>query len=135
MGGYLAQLGRFGAVGLLCFAIGLTVLVALHGFAGVNYLLAYVASFVVTNTTGYLLNARFTFATRSVDHAGAARYMVVNAALLGVNTAALKFLVDGIGMWYVAAAVLLAVINTPISFVGHRRITYRLQGKGDRAVV
>lgn len=131
----LLQFACFSLVGLLCFAMGLAVLVALHGLAGANYLLAYAASFVVTNTMGYLLNARFTFSTRSVDHAGAARYMIVNAALLGVNTAALKLLVDGLGIWYVTAAILLAAVNTPISFLGHRRLTYRPQDRNDPAVV
>lgn len=122
----MRQLVRFGAVGLVCFALGLAVLVGLHALLGVNYLLAYIASFVVTNTAGYRLNASFTFATGPVDHSGAVRYMLVNAALLGVNTAALKLLVDTAHIWYVTAAILLAVINTPASFLAHRIITYRL---------
>lgn len=122
----ILQLARFGAVGLVCFALGLAVLVGLHELLRVNYLLAYVASFVMTNTVGYRLNASFTFGTSSVDHTGAARYMLVNLALLCVNTAALKLLVDTAHLWYVAAAILLAVINTPISFLAHRLMTYRL---------
>lgn len=132
---YLLQLARFGVVGLSCFAVGLAVLVILHGVWGLNYLLAYAISFVVTNASGYLLNARFTFSARTVDHAGALRYMAVNAVLLGANTVALKVLVDGLGIWYVAAATLLAAINTPISFFGHRRITYRLQERNGAAIV
>lgn len=135
MGRRFLQLARFGTVGLLCFALGLIVLVALHGLAGLNYLVAYAASFIITNSAGYLLNARFTFAAGSVDRAGAVRYMLVNAALLGINTVALKLLVDGLGMWYVAAAVILAVVNTPISFLGHRRITYRVRDRNDPAIV
>lgn len=135
MARYLYQLARFGVVGMLCFALGLAVLVALHGFAGVNYLLSYAASFVITNTAGYLLNARFTFVSDLIDQAGAARYMVVNAVLLAINTALLKLLVDGFGVWYVMAAIVLAAINTPISFLAHRRITYRLRDRGDPATL
>lgn len=127
----ILQLARFGAVGLMCFALGLGVLVGLHELAGVNYLLAYVASFVVTNTAGYRLNASFTFGVVSIDHAGAARYMLVNAALLCANAGALKLLVDALHIWYVSAAILLAAINTPASFLAHRLITYRLEKRGD----
>lgn len=129
----ILQLARFGAVGAMCFALGLTVLVGLHEVLGVNYLVAYVASFVVTNTAGYRLNASFTFAASSVDPTGAARYMLINAALLCANTAALAFLVDTARIWYVAAAVVLAVLNTPVSFLAHRLITYRLEKRSSVA--
>jgi len=128
----LLQLARFCAVGITCLILGLAVLAGLHDLAGVNYLVAYIAGFVVGNIAGYLLNARFTFFAGSVDHAGAARYLMVNAVLLCMSTAALKLLVDGLGMWYLAAAILIAAANTPLSFVAQRLITYRLRG-GSRA--
>lgn len=125
MGGRLTQLLRFCAVGLTCLGLSLAVLSSLHGLAGVNYLLAYVASFIAGNIAGYLLNARFTFSVQSVSHTGAARYMLVNAMLLCVSTVALKVLVDGLHMWYIAAAILLAAINAPVSFLAQRLVTYR----------
>ncbi len=121
----IAQLLRFGAVGVTCLGLSAAVLVGLHALARINYLLAYVASFVTGNITGYLLNARFTFAVRTVSRLGAARYMLVNALLLGVNTSALDFLVERMHMWYLAAAVLLGVLNTPVSFLAQRFVTYR----------
>ena len=121
----IAQLLRFGAVGVTCLGLSAAVLVGLHAFAGVNYLLAYAASFIAGNIAGYLLNARFTFAVRAVSHLGAARYMLVNATLLGVNTCTLDFLVERMHMWYLAAAVLLGVLNTPVSFLAQRFVTYR----------
>lgn len=123
----LLQLARFCAVGMTCLVLSLAVLVGLHDLAGVNYLVAYIASFVAGNVVGYLLNARFTFFAGSVSHAGAARYLMVNAVMLGVSTAALKLLVGGLGMWYLAAAILIAAANTPVSFVAQRLITYRLE--------
>ncbi len=131
MGKRLARLLRFCAVGLTCLGLSLAVLSGLHGLAGLNYLLAYVASFIAGNIAGYLLNARFTFCVGSVSHAGAARYMLVNATLLCVNTAALKVLVDGMHIWYIAAAILLAAINAPVSFLAQRLVTYR-PGAGNR---
>lgn len=135
MGARLLQLVRFCAVGLTCFALGLAALAGLHELAGVNYLAAFAASFVLCNIAGYLLNARFTFSTGSVDRAGAVRYLLINAALLFLNTAALKLLVDQFRIWYLAAAVLLAALGTPVSFVAQRLITYRSRGRSRAAEV
>lgn len=123
----MLQLARFCAVGLTCLVLGLAVLIGLHDLAGVNYLVAYVASFVLINVAGYLLNARFTFTGGSTRAAGAVRYLLVNAVLLGVSTLALKLLVEQFRMWYLAAAILLAALNAPISFLAQRLITYRLE--------
>jgi putative flippase GtrA len=132
MTGNLTKLLRFAAVGAVGFTLGLAVLTGLHGLAGVNYLAAFIASFFVANAAGYLLNAAFTFSVRSVNHVGAARYMAVNAVMLCINTAALKLLVDGAHIWYVTAAIILAIAGTPVGFVAHRLLTYRL-GSRNRA--
>jgi putative flippase GtrA len=121
----LLKLGRFSLVGLTCLGLATGVLAGLHDLAGVNYLVAYIASFAAGNVTGYLLNARFTFSANRVHYGGALRYMAINAALLGANTAALRYLVESLHLWYIAAAVALAIANTPISFIGQGLFTYR----------
>lgn len=123
----LLRLGRFCGVGLTCLILGFGILAGLHELAGVNYLIAYIVAFVVTNVTGYVLNARFTFSLASVGHMGAIRYMTVNVVLLGVNSIALKLLVDVAHVWYLFAAVLLAAVNTPVSFIGQWLFTYRTE--------
>ena len=120
------QLTRFAAVGLVCFVIGIGVLTSLHELAGVHYLIAYGASFVVTSSLGYLLNGRFTFGTQSADTPEAVRYMTVNLMLLLLNGAALKLMVEYFHWWYLGATLLLAAINTPVSFLAHRLVSYRL---------
>jgi putative flippase GtrA len=120
------QLTRFAAVGLFCLVIGLGILTGLHELAGVHYLVAYGAAFVVTSTLGYILNGRFTFGTRSANGPGVLRYMSVNFMLLLVNGAGLRFLVEYFHLWYLGATLLLAAINTPVSFLAHRLISYRL---------
>jgi putative flippase GtrA len=119
------QLTRFAAVGLTCFIVSLGVLTGLHELAGVYYLVAYGAAFVVSSTLGYLLNGRFTFG-QGADGPGVLRYMTVNFLLLLVNGAALRVLVEYFHIWYLGATLLLAAINTPISFLAHRLISYRL---------
>ncbi len=120
-------MARFSAVSLFCFALGLGVLTGLHELAGVHYLVAYVASFVVTSSIGYLLNGRYTFRARGGDTSGLMRYMTVNVCLLLVNGTALRLLVEQGHVWYLAATVLLAVLNTPVSFLAHRIVSYRLR--------
>lgn len=123
--GHALQLARFCAVSLSCFLLGLAVLTGLHELAGVHYLLAYVASFVVTSTLGYLLNGLYTFRARGGDGSGLVRYMSVNVMLLVVNGAALRILVEHFQFWYFYATLTLAIINTPVSFLAHRLISYR----------
>jgi putative flippase GtrA len=120
------QLARFSAVSLCCFALGLGVLTGLHELAGVHYLVAYVASFVVTSTLGYLLNGRYTFRAGNADRSGLLRYMVVNISLLVINGSALRLLVEHFHVWYLSATLLLAALNTPVSFLAHRLVSYRL---------
>jgi putative flippase GtrA len=121
-----AQLIRFAAVGLFCFVLGLAVIAALHELAGLHYLVAYIASFFVTSTLGYLLNGRFTFAANNTGSTGVIRYMLVNVSLLLLNSAALRLLVEHFHVWYLAACVGLAAINTPVGFIAHRLVAYRL---------
>ncbi len=124
--GHARQLARFSAVSLFCFALGIGVLTGLHELMGVHYLVAYVASFVVTSSLGYLLNGRYTFRARSGDSAGLLRYMLVNGSLLVINGTALRVLVEHFHIWYLSATLLLAALNTPVSFLAHRLVSYRL---------
>ena len=126
MAQHALQLVRFSAVSLFCFALGLGVLTGLHELAGVHYLMAYGASFVVTSSIGYLLNGRYTFAAGAAGRAGLFRYTAVNVGLLLINGAALRLLVEQFHVWYLTATVLLAALNTPVSFLAHRVVSYRL---------
>jgi putative flippase GtrA len=126
MKSHALQLVRFSAVSLCCFALGLGVLTGLHELAGVDYLVAYVVSFVVTSTLGYLLNGRYTFRAGIGDRSGLLRYMLVNVSLLVINGTALRILVEHYHVWYLSATLLLAAINTPVSFLAHRVVSYRL---------
>ena len=120
------QLASFCAIGLLNSVFGLGVLVGLRELAGVNYLLAFVVSFIVTSVAGYLLNARFTFGVTSRDRFGVARFMLVSAVMLAANTLALRLLVEQLHLWYLTATVLVAAASAPISFAVQRVVTYRL---------
>jgi putative flippase GtrA len=120
------QLARFCIVGALCYVAGMAVLLCLCELGGFHYVIGYLSAFLVTNTMGYLLNGRFTFGAASAGHSSMARYMLVNVMLLTANTLALMMLVEVFHLWYVAATVVLAAINIPVSFIAHRTVSYRL---------
>lgn len=125
------QLIRFCVVGAICYVTGMATLISLCELAGAHYVVGYFGAFLVTNTLGYLLNGRFTFAAHDSEHASMARYMLVNVVLLTINTSALMLLVEVFHIWYVAATVVLATINIPISFFAHRTVSYRLATQVD----
>lgn len=118
-----AQLARFCGVGALCLATATAGLAVLHDILGMYYLTAYITSFFLGNVLGYVLNGRFTFNAR-VHASGGARYLLLNITLLAINSVLMKFLVDGARVWYIGAALILAVTTTPISFLLHRKFTY-----------
>ena len=121
------QLLRFCAVGLLSFVVGAIILTAGVELLGLPYWLAYILSFLVTNLFGFALNGRFTFqAGARMDRAALTRYLLVNCALLATNTALLRLLVERFHIWYLAAAVVIAICITPVSYFAHRVVSYRL---------
>ena len=122
---HAAQLARFSAVSLFCFALGWEFSPGSRA-RGSSLPLAYVAAFVVTSSLGYLLNGRYTFRARGGDHTGLLRYMLVNVTLLAINGTALRLLVEHFHMWYFSATLFLAALNTPVSFLAHRLVSYRL---------
>jgi putative flippase GtrA len=106
----------------------------LHELAGVHYLFAYVTAFVVTSTLGYLLNGRYTFHVNRGSGSGLVRYTTVNVGLLVLNGTMLRLLVEQVHMWYLTATVVLAMVNTPVSFLAHKIVSYRLgRGPGSAA--
>lgn len=122
-----SQLIRFCAVGLACYLLGISVLAALTELVGLHYLISFAISFVVTGVVGFWLNARISFRGLGArDNRAVLRYLVVNAASLIANSVALAALVEAAGMWYVAAVIMLTVLNVPVNFTAHRFVTYRI---------
>jgi putative flippase GtrA len=118
-----AQLVRFCGVGLICLVASTAVLAALHNLAHLHYLVAYAIAFCCGNVLGYSLNGRFTFATR-LTHTGILRYLLLNGGLLAVNSLLMRVLVEGAHVWYIAASLMLALANAPVSFLLHRSFSY-----------
>ena len=93
---------------------------------GLNYVAGYVCAFLLTNVLGFILHGRFTFADAGATSASPSRYLLNNVMLLGLNALVFKMLIDLVGIWYIAASVAVAVLNIPISFLVHRKLSYGL---------
>ena len=63
---------------------------------------------------------------KPVVRRGSTRYFAIAGASLVFNTGAMAALVSGLGMPYLLAAALLAVVNAPVNFVLHHVLTFRL---------
>lgn len=96
-------------------------------WGGLHYLAAFVLTFLVVNTAAYFFNGRYAFRGRGAGgHRALLRFYAISGASLAVNSLAMKLLVDGLGWWYLAAAIVLAAANAPVNYLLHRRLTYRL---------
>jgi putative flippase GtrA len=131
---HVAALARFCAVGLICFMASLASMTVLCELAHLHYMHAFFITFVIANVLGFWLNGRFTYVSgKSLDRGAPLRYVLVNIALFGLGSLVLRLLVESLHVWYLAAVVVVATINAPVSFLMHRWISYRV-GAPRRAV-
>ena len=123
----LGEFRRFLAVGALSSAAGWLLLYVLVGVLGLHYLVGYVLTFLLVNALAFVLGSRSAF--RGAGAGGGAallRYYGLSAVSLAANTLLLKLLVDFLGLWYLFSAVVLTLLNAPLNFLLHRRLTFRV---------
>ena len=125
-GGRVAQPLRFLAVGAGGYGVNLVVFALLIA-AGMRYVAASVASYLVSNALMYFGNRYFTF---RLGHDGLwsayARYLLVGCAVVAMNAAVLALLVEGVGLGETLAQALSLLAVTPAAFVLFKRWTFRL---------
>ncbi|MDO8564829.1 MAG: GtrA family protein [bacterium] len=95
----------------------------LHIYYLVSSVLAFVASFVVSFT----LQKFWTFQDHSMErvHVQASISFIIAVINLGLNTFLLYFLVEHVGMWYMAAQVLIGAVLAFESFFILKFIIFR----------
>jgi putative flippase GtrA len=121
------RLARFCVIGGLCYGISMALFAALCELLHLHYQIAFVITFLVVNVFGYRLNGRFTYDTdKAWDRAALLRYLLVNGAILPANLVAMRLLIEDAHIWYLAATMIVAAVNAPVSFIAHRIVTYRV---------
>jgi putative flippase GtrA len=123
-----ARFAAFVLVGGLCLAANTLVLWGLTAGLGIHYLASTVIAFAAITPLGFLLNKLLTFRTRR-EHARIElpRYFGAMAASFGANLLLMYLLVSVLGMWYLAASILVAVVLVIGNFLASDRWSFRVQ--------
>jgi putative flippase GtrA len=117
----------FVLVGGLCLAANTLVLWALTSGLGIHYLVSTVVAFVSITPLGFLLNKVVTFRTRrEYARIELPRYFAAMAASFAANLGLMYLLVSVLGLWYLAASVLVAVTLVVCNFVASDRWSFRV---------
>jgi putative flippase GtrA len=121
------RFAAFVLVGGFCLAVNTLVLWLLTSWLGIHYLVSTVIAFGSITPLGFLLNKVITFRTRR-EHARIElpRYFAAMAASFGANLALMYLLVSVLGIWYLAASILVAVTLVVCNFVTSDRWSFRV---------
>ena len=123
-----ARFAAFVLVGGSCLAANTLLLWVLTTGLGIHYLASTVIAFAAITPLGFLLNKRLTFRTRrEYVRIEAPRYFSAMAASFGMNLALMYLLVSVLGMWYLPASVLVAVVLVIANFLASDRWSFRVQ--------
>jgi putative flippase GtrA len=124
---HAVRLARFCVIGGLSALSSLAALYLLTEVAHLHYLVSTVLVFLGTNACTYVAARRYAFDRTRVRHVeGVPRYFAIAGASLVANTFLMSVLVSGLGIHYLVAALLLAALNTPVNFVLHHVLTFRI---------
>lgn len=119
------QLAKFCVVGASGYLVNLAVYATLLKWAGVHYLPAAVASFLVAVANNYTWNRLWTFRGErgGMTYQGL-RFLVVSTFALCANLLALSLLVKA-GLGALPAQAIAIVVVTPLNFVGNKLWSFR----------
>ena len=121
------RFGAFVLVGGLCLAANTALLWALTSGLHIHYLLSTVIAFAGITPLGFLLNKVVTFRTRrEYARIELPRYFAAMAASFAANLALMYLLVSVLGVWYVAASLVVAVLLVLFNFLTSDRWSFRV---------
>jgi putative flippase GtrA len=116
----VAELVRFGAIG----AWSTLLYLAVYGgaiLAGVAFIPAALAAFVLSAVSGYLLHDRWTFRTKTPTRVGLARWMILQGAVLALNVLGVWALVMHAAVPRFAAQIILLPLLPLATYLLSRR--------------
>ena len=121
-----ARFAAFVVVGGFCLGMNTLVLWLLVSGLGMNYLVATLLAFLTITPLGFLLNKILTFRTRR-EYAPIElpRYFAAMATSLAANLALMYVLVSLLGLWYLAASLVVALLLLIVNFVASDRWSFR----------
>lgn len=121
------RFAAFVLVGGFCLAANTLLLWALTSGLGLHYLVSTAIAFASITPLGFLLNKVITFRTRrEYARIELPRYFAAMAASFAANLGLMYLLVSLLGMWYLAASILVAVTLVVCNFVASDRWSFRV---------
>jgi dolichol-phosphate mannosyltransferase len=122
------QLFKFCAVGASGYVVNLCVFAAFVGWLDAHHLVAATAAFAVAVLNNFWWNRHWTFRARG-GHTGfqAARFFTISIAAFLFAAAVLELLVSVAGVAELPAQAISIVSATPLSFVGNKMWSFRIE--------
>lgn len=123
-----ARFTVFAVVGGFCLALNTVALWVLTSVAGLHYLLSTMIAFFAFTPLGFWMNKILTFRTRrEYARIELPRYFAAMAASFAANLALMYLLVTVLGVWYLAASLIVAVLLVSLNFLTSDRWSFRVQ--------
>lgn len=124
-----ARFTIFVLVGGLCLALNTVALWILTSLVGLHYLASTMIAFFALTPLGFWLNKILTFRTRrEYTPIELPRYFAAMAASFAANLALMYLLVSVLGVWYLAASLMVAVALVCFNFLTSDRWSFRVRG-------
>jgi putative flippase GtrA len=120
------KIARFLISGILATATNISILFLLVHFAGLHYLPASIASYLLSLIVGFSLQKFFTFRDHASNKASVqfSLYTLVTCLNLILNTALMYFFVDVIGLWYIFAQIVCAGVIAVLSYAVYSKFIF-----------
>jgi putative flippase GtrA len=118
----------YAAVGGACTLLNLTVLWLLTSIAGLHYLVSTMISFLTLTPVGFWLQKLVTFRTpRAAAGVEWPRYFATMGSSFVANLAMMYLLVSVLGLWYLAASLVVTVLLLATNFLVNDRWSFALR--------
>lgn len=125
-----ATAGRYGVVGAVCAALNVAIVWIGHDLLGAPYLMAALATCVVTIPLSYIAHQRFSFARgEPASAAQFLRFVVQQLSQFALGLVLLVLLVDGLGLPPAPAMAVMSVLMFAYGFATNGRWVFRAFGR------
>lgn len=119
----LAQIIKFGLVGVVATAIDFLVLTGLTELLGVHYLTSAAAGFTISTIFNYLASMRYVFRSRfsaSERHKELLLFVVLSVIGLLLNQFFMWLFVEQVGLYYILSKIVATVFVMAWNFISRK---------------
>ncbi len=118
----------YAVMGGICALLNLLVLWVLTSVLGVHYLVSTMISFFTLTPVGFWLQKLVTFRTpRAAAPVEWPRYFITMGSSFAANVGLMYLLVSLLGLWYLAASVVVTLVLLAANFLVNNRWSFALR--------